>query len=170
MKRPRTAISLAIAFSIFTATCLASERVGVWGVDIINYGSYRVKKEQIEDITETPGGRCHIITETEFIEQTFRIPAILGIRFGFRYRINGTPKGKTVPIMIKKVYPGLKDPMKPNMIYGHDYVRAHEIGHVYGTGYGFDHAWELVPGMWTFQLQYEGKILGEISFEVYKAK
>ncbi len=170
MKRPQTAIGLAIAFSIFTATCLASEKVDVWGVDIIKYGSYLAKTEQTEYITETPGGRCHIVTETEFIEQTFRIPAILGIRFGFRYRINGTPDGKTVPIRIKKIYPGLKDPMKPNVTYSHEYVGTHEIGHVYGTGYGFDHAWELVTGMWTFQLLYESKILGEISFEVYKTK
>ncbi len=168
MKRLQTAICLAIAFAISTASCLASEKIDVWGVDIINYGPYRAKTQQIEKTTETPGGRCHIIAETEFIEQTLKIPAILGIRFGFRYRINGTPKGKTVPIKIKKTYPGLKDPMKPNVIYSHDYIGTHKIGLVYGTGYGFDHAWELVPGMWTFQLIYESKILGEISFEVYE--
>lgn len=161
-------ITLVLAVSCWTGASLASGTVEVWGVDVINFGTYSAAIQQMEDITHSPGGRRRIVTKTRFLEETTRIPAVLGTRFGFRYVVNGIPKKEKVCIKVRKIYPGLKDPRNDNLLYSHEYIREHEIGEIYGTGYGFDHDWELVPGEWVFQLLYEGKILGEISFEVYK--
>ena len=150
------------------AICLSNEQTEVWGIDIVEYGSYRAEIKRMENMPKTPGGRRRIVTATEFVEKTFRIPAVLGIRFGFTYSVSGTPKGISVPIKIRKKYPGLKDPKKSEVIYSHNYIKLHEIGRSYGTGYGFDHPWELVPGTWTFQFFYKDEPLGEIVFEVYK--
>lgn len=116
---------------------------------------------------DTPGGRRRVVTGTEFVDETFRIPARPGVRFGFRYTISGIPKGQPVSIKIRKRYPGLKDPKKTDIMYSHDYVKTHQIGRPYGTGYGFDHPWERVPGRWAFQFLYKERPLGEIAFEVY---
>ncbi|MBW2107958.1 MAG: DUF3859 domain-containing protein, partial [Deltaproteobacteria bacterium] len=59
------------------------------------------------------------------------------------------------------------DPRRKEILYSHEYTRIHKIGGIYGTGYGFDHPWELVSGRWTFQLLYDKKILAELTFKVY---
>lgn len=150
---------------IFAKTCPAVE---VWGVDVVKHGTYKTRVRQVEETDHTPAGKQRLVEETEFSEETFRIPALQGTRFGFAYVINGIPEGEMVPIKIRKVYPGLKDPTKDRVLYSHDDTRAHEIGKVYAAGYGFDHDWELVTGKWTFEISYEGDVLAEISFEVYE--
>ena len=150
---------------IFATTCPAVE---VWGVDVLQHGTYMTQVGQVEEAEDSPAERQRLVTGTEFFEETFNIPAVLGTRFGFTYVINGIPKGDIVPIRIRKLFPGLKDPRRDQVLYSHEDVREHEIGKVYGIGYGFDHDWELVPGKWTFEIFYEGNMLAEISFDVYQ--
>ena len=160
-------VGLVLAMVFYSCMALDAEAVEVWGVDVVRYGIYTAKVQQMEDIEKSPGGKRHVVMEPEFQEETFRVPAILGTRFGFKYIINGIPDGAEIPIIIRKTYPGLKDPRYEKPIFNHAYTQIHTIGEPNGTGYGFDHRWELVCGTWTFQLLYEGKILGEVSFEVY---
>jgi len=160
-------VALVLAVVFFVPISLGAETVEVWGVDVVQYGTYAAKVQEVEETEKSPGGKRRVVMVPEFHEETFRIPAILGTRFGFRYIINGVPNGAEIPIVIRKTYPGLKDPRYDKPIFNHAYTQIHRIGEPNGTGYGFDHPWELVCGTWTFQLLYEGKILGEVSFEVY---
>jgi hypothetical protein len=148
---------LVLPLLLVTEFSLGSEAVEVWGVDVVRFGIYSPEVKQVEDVAKSHGGKRRVVMETEFLEETFRIPAIPGTRFGFRYVINGAVEGTAIPIIIKKTYPGLKDPRHEKPLFHNEYVKTHEIGTVYGTGYGFDHHWELVHGTWTFQLFYGEK-------------
>lgn len=159
---------LVLALVTLTGNSLGAGAVEVWGFDVIKYGTYRGAVREIEDMEHSPGGKRRVVNVQEFLKATFKVPAIPGTRFGFRYVINGIPEGAEVPITIRKTYPGLRDPKRDKVIYNHKYLRIHEIGEICGTGYGFDHDWELVPGTWTFELLHKGNMLGEISFQVYK--
>lgn len=160
-------IALVWAVASFASGSLNAQTVEVWGVEVVRYGTYAAEVRHVEETEKTPGGKRRVVTAPTFHEETFRIPAVLGTRFGFRYIINGIPDGAEIPIVIRKTYPGLKDPRYDKRIINHEYTRIHRIGEPNGTGYGFDHPWELVCGTWTFQLLYEGDILGEVSFEIY---
>ena len=156
-----------LAFLFVPVFSFGAGAVEVWGVHVVRFGIYSAQVQEVEAVAQSPGGKRRVVMEPTFLEETFRVPAMLGTRFGFRYVINGSPDGTAIPIVIKKNYPGLKDPRHEKPLYHHAYAKTHEIGQVYGTGYGFDHEWELVEGTWTFQLFYENKMLGEVSFEVY---
>lgn len=164
-----TAVMLLAVFHGTSGIC-AGAPLEVWGVDVLKYGIYSVTEQQVEKVAQSPGGEIHVVTAPRFSEQTFRIPAVLGTRFGFRYIINGVPPGAPVPITIRKAYPGLKDPNRDDILHSHQYTRIHKIGQIYGTGYGFDHPWELVSGTWTFQLFYKEKVLGEMAFEIFNPR
>jgi hypothetical protein len=43
-----------------------------------------------------------------------------------------------------------------------------KIGALCLLGYGFDNAWEIVPGVWTEQIWYQDRMLAERSFTVSK--
>ena len=45
-----------------------------------------------------------------------------------------------------------------------------KIGALCLVGYGFDNAWEIVPGQWTQQIWYQDKMLAERKFSVSKAE
>ena len=160
-------VCLVLPLLLVTDFSFGSEAVEIWGIDVVRFGIYSAAVKQVEDVAQSPGGKRRVVMETEFLEETFKIPAILGTRFGFRYVVNGVPEGAAIPILIKKTYPGLKDPRHKKPLFHHQYVKTHEIGRAYGTGYGFDHNWELVHGTWVFQLFFEEKLLGEVVFEVY---
>ena len=46
-----------------------------------------------------------------------------------------------------------------------DDVRVERID-IVDTGYGFEHAWEIVPGTWTIEISHAGTKLAEQSFTV----
>jgi Domain of unknown function (DUF3859) len=43
-----------------------------------------------------------------------------------------------------------------------------KIGALCLLGYGFDNAWEIVPGIWTEQIWYQDRMLAERTFTVSK--
>ena len=43
-----------------------------------------------------------------------------------------------------------------------------KIGALCLLGYGFDNAWEIVPGVWKQQIWYQNRMLAERSFTVEK--
>jgi hypothetical protein len=45
-----------------------------------------------------------------------------------------------------------------------------KIGALCLLGYGFDNAWEIVPGAWTAQIWYQNRLLAERTFTVGKAE
>ena len=45
-----------------------------------------------------------------------------------------------------------------------------KIGALCLLGYGFDNAWEIVPGVWTEQIWYQDRMLAERTFTVSKAE
>jgi hypothetical protein len=45
---------------------------------------------------------------------------------------------------------------------------ARAIGAQLHRDYTFEHDWELLPGVWTFQIWYQGRLLAEEKFTVVK--
>ena len=52
--------------------------------------------------------------------------------------------------------PGLNNPANPQPKDRDEHDRIVYVGEELYTGYRFDHDREIVPGIWTFELWYEG--------------
>jgi hypothetical protein len=73
-----------------------------------------------------------------------------------------------VSLHVVTIYPspGLNNPANPPARERDEYDRAVHVGEELYTGYRFDHDWEVVPGTWTFQLWYEGRMAAEQKFTI----
>jgi Tol biopolymer transport system component len=135
-------------------------------IDITEYGIYKaevIKSGTSLDVFST------VQTPATLIEQTEKIPAKLGTRFGFRYTINGYSKGEKVDITFKIISPVIKRPNDNKEFSAQEVViMDNAIGYNTYCEYVFEKTWEMVPGEWRLQLFHSGKKLAEKIFYVYK--
>ena len=123
---------------IFSAFCSHdAQAVRVQGIEIIEYGVYEAvterKKSHLTAIVPT-----HILKDLKCIKKTSAIRAKLGTRFGFRFRIKGTPKNEAILVRHKIEYPGLKDPMTGRIVYSDEVNREVVIGQPNYVGHTFE--------------------------------
>jgi hypothetical protein len=106
-----------------------------------------------------------------FREFTTQIPMALGTEFGLEYQINTKPKGRPISITTVIRFPevGLKQPRGRKYRSSRESKRV-SIGDPQLHGYGFDEAWELVPGEWVFEVWHKKAKLITKTFTVYDAK
>ena len=139
-------------------------------VEIVDCGIYkRVLKKTYKDDKAVVGYQSTVKNVT-FIKQTTEVPATLGTRFGVHYIVYGKPEGSTIKIKEVIIFPakGLTNPKTKKTQYRDEEYVTVSVGNKCLCGYGFDEAWEAVPGTWIIQLLYKGKKLAEKTFVVYK--
>ena len=109
------------------------------------------------------------VEDVRFTDFTTTIPGKLGVNFGFHYELNSSPRGAKLPVksIIRFPEPGLIAP--GGRVYKESVERKNaNIGQGYPNlhGYGFDEAWEIVPGEWQFEIWYGNARLIRKTFTV----
>jgi hypothetical protein len=137
--------------------------------NILDYGIYNEKVLETMKDKSVPGGERARVSYS-LVKETDKIPANLGISFGFRYNLYGAHgKGK---LKLKRLYffpeQGLIDTAKRKTYYKAQLDNELTVRENMEIGYRFEHPWELVPGKWSFQIWYEGNKLAEKTFTVYR--
>lgn len=153
---------------LLTITGARAGEVRVDRVDILEKGVFALETgEQTQD-PGTPTGEITAVTTARLLDATETIPARVGTEFGFRYVVVGEPDGTEVALDIVNLYPapGLSPPGGEAPLRRSDYRRTRKIGEAAYLGYGFENAWETVPGTWTFEIWHDGRKLAEQSFTV----
>ncbi len=139
---------------LISSSCLA-QAAQIDRIDIASYGLYT------GDITGSAAssavGTNNLSSNIRHAATTKVVPAQIGVRFGFEYTVVGTPSGAAVNLTKVEIFPpaGLDVPGK-GPVRRDSYVQQSEIGGTIYTGYRFDNAWELVPGIWRLEL-WDGK-------------
>lgn len=113
-----------------------------------------------------PGQPGH--RETHFTSHGDVITARLGSKFGFRFTLNNLPDAPSFDLKTAVTHPSFTN--KEGTTETH-YELTTTVPVANGsstsiTGYSFDHPEELVPGVWTFEHSYRGKILVKQAFTV----
>jgi len=158
--------SIAIAFAALLLSEPAFAEVKVTAAEIVEYGIYTAEiqtaKRDSNGVLQSNLGDIHHAATTT------TVPARHGVRFGFRYKIIGTPDGATVPIRFVTIFPpaGLSPPNMAQPIHNSVSNDTLKIGDTGYHDYGFDDPWELVPGPWTIQIWYGKTKLAEKNFTV----
>ncbi len=106
--------------------------------------------------------------QVSLLSQTHDIPAKIGTKFGFRFQLSGTPTDKEAHIKHIVFYPppGMKDPSLPQPRTQGVYETDLMIGITHTRLFSFDKDWEMVPGVWTFQVFNDDKMIAEQKFTV----
>jgi len=161
-RRARVLLPLLLA-GCLPLTLFAQAEIHVTGAKITEVGIYESKV--VTDQTNSVGIKLEGLDNFKLVLSTTNVPARIGITFGFRYEILGTPTN--APIILTMV---TKHPPIRNLVTGQDettdtYPLKSWIGKTY-TSCSFDEKSDCVPGTWTFEVWYEGKELCEQSFGV----
>ena len=93
---------------------------------------------------------------------------VRGVRFGFQYRLVGSPPGRDV--RLRGVWqipaPGITNPVNGNIYResARDFTAL--IGDTQIHGYGFDHPWEIVEGEWVLEIWHDRRLLASRTYLV----
>ena len=153
-------LGLAQGLAVVSARAVEPTRVeivehGIYTLDIdaTTHDGNGIGQNQVSNI-------CHVSTTT-------MIPMKPTLTFGFRYRVWGPSTDgierltKVVTFPTEVTPPGAPKPLKS---YAEVFsARISMVGYI---GYGFDEPWELMRGIWTFQLFQRGRLLAEQNFTI----
>jgi hypothetical protein len=159
---------LSLLLLAFSSTTADPQVVHIDSIEIVDYGTYTARSEAHIAAPGTAAGRWNTLGNIQHAVTTQAVPAQLGTRFGFSYIVVGEPQGTPVSLHVVNIFPspGLNNPANPHPKDRDEYDRTVPVGEELYTGYRFDHDWEVVPGVWSFQLWYEGRMLVEQKFTI----
>ncbi|MEJ0023794.1 MAG: DUF3859 domain-containing protein [Alphaproteobacteria bacterium] len=136
-------------------------------VEISKFGIYTSR-----DISKSvrPDGIEEVIDgDSRWLQQTDTIPARIGVKFGIRFKLEGAPGAVTLRRVTIVPEPGLRPrPGKPIKRVERDITLS--TGDSIDAGWSFDHAYELLTGIWTIQIWQGDRKLAEKKFKVVPAE
>jgi Domain of unknown function (DUF3859) len=147
----------------------------VTGVTVTRAGSYTAQatNKPAEAGQESPTRTVGTLANWHFISDAPEVDGKVGTQFGIEFRIDGTPADQPVTIHLGLKFPpqGIRNPNTGNVLHDTRIAfPAMKVGALSLVGYGFDNAWEIVPGEWTLQIVYQDRVLAERTFTVSKAE
>ena len=158
------AVAAALALLAPSGLALSQARAEQPRVEILDHGTYETGARTTVPMPISVSGKMNLVANVRLLEATREVMGQLGTSFGFRYRIHGVPNGANVTIRTR--HPRLTNPETgKSMTYGEREQPVTDGGERY-TGYSFDASYEIAEGEWTFQIIYEGRLIGEQKFKV----
>ncbi len=163
-------IALALLLSLLAASGAYAQTPQIDRIDVVEYGIYTTTATGEVSAPGTASGTRSIVTDVRHAATTRTVPAQKGAEFGFRYTVVGAPAGAIVPIHFVTIFPapGLRNPATQQVKDRSEYDVNVAIGQTSFKSYGLDNDWEVVPGVWTMQIWYQGRKLAEQKFTVVK--
>jgi hypothetical protein len=163
-------IALSVLALMLAAANAWADAPQVGSVALTNYGIYTGDvARNIADATMPTGYRTDA-ANIHFTETTDTVVGRVGEAVGVEWRVDGAPQGAPLQVewVIRVPDPGMRSPQGETTHIAK--VPAGEIiGKDFAEGYRFDNAWEIVPGVWTFELWYGDRKLASKSLTVVAA-
>lgn len=148
----------------------AADQPRVDRIRILDYGEYRDRLLTTEPVPGAAMGHWRIVTDAELLQRTDTVCASLGLTFGFEYVLEGNPPGTTVEVEMVTRFPapGLVNETGERFLLN-TRKRMLEIGARSYRSYMFEAAWEMAPGIWSFEFHHAGRKIGEQRFTVLRS-
>jgi hypothetical protein len=161
-------IVLSLVLLIFLPVIANAEVPRVNRIDVVETGIYTADDGGKETAPDTAMGRVTYLDNFRLVQKTTVVPARQGIRFGFRYKIVGPPAGAKASFHMVTIFPapGLQNPAKQQVSTKSEFDGESKVGTTTFRSYTLEEPWEAVPGVWSFQIWYQGKLMAEQKFTV----
>jgi len=138
-------------------------------IDVIEAGIYQVVvKSNLAD-PKVPSGTRQNLNGAKLVKATNTIPAVLGTRFGFRFKIVGEPTGGPVALkwVIRFPPPGIRNE-RNQLQRSYEENIATAIGTEEYRDALFDSPSDLVPGVWTMEVWSGNQKMAQQQFTVVR--
>ena len=160
-----------LALIIALAAPVRAQDARIDRLELVESGFYDTTKATVTGTTPSAGavtGAVNQIGDVALLAAPPEASARVGIGFGVRFRSFGERDGERA--MLRSVWqippPGIVNPANGNTYRQSVSDFATTIGTNHWRGYGFDAAWEVVPGTWTVEIWQGDRKLLEKSFEI----
>ena len=157
-------------FILLISFCFSVVNAGEVTGKIISYGIFAVPiKYATQEVSQALSGTMRIYSGLpNLMVATNHLTAKIGVHFGIIYEISNLPvkDGEKVELVRVYKYPTIKK-LDGTTSQGYEWKPKEFVkdGRVVDYfGYGLDHDYELVPGVWEFKIKYKGKTLCTQSF------
>lgn len=145
------------------------------GITVMNVGTYtgHSTSAPAEAGQQSPTRTVGTLTDWHFVSDSTDVDGKVGTQFGIEFRIDGAPMGDTVTLYLVLTFPpqGIRNPNTGETLHSATIALPKmRIGARCLVGYGFDNAWEIVPGEWTAKISYRDQTLAERTFTIGKAE
>ncbi|MGE4504732.1 MAG: DUF3859 domain-containing protein [Desulfovibrionaceae bacterium] len=134
------------------------------GVYVLDEGVYAFPEEQAGEAC--PPGDRNCVAGERLMRATTDVEAAIGRNFGYRYRVEGVPKGSSVPLAFTLTRPPVVAPETGEVIRGDSFEQTVPAGQPHYDGYVFESEWELVSGEYVFEIRHLGRLLSRRVFRV----
>jgi hypothetical protein len=137
--------------------------------EVVEFGTFELAGPQITiPNAQTLDGAERNAPVARFTRQTDKVPAEIGVQFGFRFKLTNMPAAGTIDLKTIVKHPPIKNAQG---VVQREYALTTMLpitdGHVSEvTGYSLDRPEELVLGVWTFEHWYRDEKLVSQSFTV----
>ena len=166
---------VALILLAVTAAGAVAQTPTVSGLTVTHVGSYTAVTTSAiaHSGQQSPTGTIGTDVNWHFVSDSTDIRGEVGTEFGIEFRVDGTPAGESVTLYLTLSFPpsGIRNPNTGELMRTARIAFPNmKIGDLSVLGYGFDNAWEIVPGGWTMQVWYQDRMLVEKSFTIKKAE
>ena len=158
-----------LALVCLVAPALADEPKAKPKGEVLEFGTFELAGPQVTiPNAQTLDGAERNAAAARFARQTDKVPAKIGVQFGFRFKLTNIPEAKTVDLKTIVKHPPIKNEQG---VIEREYTLTTTLPVTDGyvsevTGYSLDRSEELVPGVWVFEHWYRGEKLVSQSFTV----
>lgn len=137
-------------------------------IEIVEWGIFRHDREAEIAAPHTPTGSRNVVKNVRLQQATTTIPALVGMKFGYRFKVVGSPGGARVDLKFVSRFPGrgLTNPASGKTFSTSEFHSDAIVEEVTYRGYSFDHDWEVETGTWTLEVWHGGRKLAEKVFVV----
>ena len=149
--------------AVFSAPAAVQE-AKVGSLEIIEAGIYN--RRVVSTKRDASGVVQNLVSNPGLLQATTRVPARIGVSFGFRYKVTGTPPGKTITVRKETHYPapGALLPGAKSRLTVNSHQSTVRLDTVQFSGYMIAEPWERMPGKWVFSFWLGDRKLGEQEF------
>jgi hypothetical protein len=146
----------------------AAQEPTVRGFVVVEKGMYT--RQVVSSERDSSGVVQNVVSDPQLVRGTKQIPAKLGVSFGFRFFLTGTPAGAKVTMRkeIRYPAPGARPPGSASPLALSSVSTDVPLNRTRFTGYTLAEPWELIPGRWVISLWVGNRKLGEQEFMVVK--
>jgi hypothetical protein len=160
---------LPLSLLVFVLTAVShAQAQHIDRVEIVEWGIFRHEQTGVRAAPLAATGKTNLVTNVRIQHVTTTIPALVGMKFGFRFTVVGSPPGALVNLKCVTRFPsqGLTNPQKGKTFSSSEFHSSAVIGVTTYRGYGFDYDWEVEPGPRTLEIWHNGRKLAEKTFMV----
>jgi hypothetical protein len=172
-KPNRTRLFAPVLAAVICAAGAQAQSPGLDGAAILWAGIYRAEVVGFTPQPRTATGKTNQLANIEKLETTTTVRARLGVSFGFEFKLEGAADLAQAPVTMVVVLPkaGLRNPDTQKHITREEWQPSlKRAGDVMFVGYSLEHTWEVVPGLWKFEIWQNERKLGEQSFCVVRER